>query len=246
MDEIEGKRFGANLQLINAQIGINTSKFLLKDLYLGFKFSLGKLPIGSLDIPGFSFRDLSLGLTGNYQLIGQKKLAADLILWRGINIGTAFIWQNTSMGFSFPIPRDSDWIDIGGLSIGINYDIKADLEFNVNTFIIPLEAMTSIRLFWFLDFAAGAGVDIGFGSSTLDVIGSAKVNFPNIGQLGAVLDKPGSLSLNMGGSASPTLFNPKLMIGLGFGPGPVIIDIPVTWYFLNNGYSFGITLGFTL
>ena len=55
------------------------------------------------------------------------------------------------------------------------------------------------------------------------------------------------MSISLGGSNSPNLFNPKAMASLGFSAGPaIILDIPVTWYFLNNGWNVGITMGIAL
>jgi len=47
----------------------------------------------------------------------------------------------------------------------------------------------------------------------------------------------------MGGSGSPTTFNPKVMSGFGLSMGPVIIDVPFTYYLLDHGYNLGVTLG---
>jgi hypothetical protein len=55
-----------------------------------------------------------------------------------------------------------------------------------------------------------------------------------------------ALSASTGGKSPPDLFNLKLMTGLGFSIGPVILDIPVTFYPVNSGYNFGVTLGFIM
>jgi hypothetical protein len=44
-----------------------------------------------------------------------------------------------------------------------------------------------------------------------------------------------------------TFFNPKLMTGIGFKIGPVILDVPVSLYFREEiGANVGVTLGFSL
>jgi hypothetical protein len=96
-----------------------------------------------------------------------------------------------------------------------------------------------------LNLAVGAGVDFGFGKSDMKIGMSGDLNVTGIETISDYIrvDSPGKLSASAGGNMSPGLFNPKLMAGLGFNMGPVIIDIPVTWYFMNDGYSLGITLG---
>jgi hypothetical protein len=44
------------------------------------------------------------------------------------------------------------------------------------------------------------------------------------------------------GGTGPTKVLPKIFCGPGLNFGPVIIDIPFTYYF-NNGFDVGVTLG---
>ena len=232
--------FGANAQILNAQLGINTS-FLLDGLYLGLKFGYINMPI---DV--FHFNTLSAGATANYQLIKRKSLPLGVIQWRGINIGTGFIMQNSKLSMDLPLETEYndgvEKIEIAGEEISVNVEGNMHVNFNINTYTIPLEVMTSIRLFWFLNLAAGVGVDIGFGNAHLDVGGSIVANFYDLPE-DITQKEPGSMIISMGGNAGPTLFNPKLIGGLGFSLGPVILDIPFTYYPLDHGYNLGITLG---
>jgi hypothetical protein len=236
-----------------AQLGINTSKFLLKGLYLGFKFSV--LDSGWV-IPSdfFYFKTMSVGINVNYQLISQKRLLAGLLIWRGLNLGTGFIWQNTSLDISPTLPEDFENVPIPmpipGLEY-INMPVKAaiHLGFETNTYIVPIEAITSIRLAWFLNLALGAGVDVALGSSKIDAYGSFNVDKDKVNNdlrsTGVEMDEAPSLKLSLGGKSGPGFFNPKAMFAVGFNFGPVIIDIPVTYYLMSNGYSLGISFGLT-
>jgi hypothetical protein len=60
------------------------------------------------------------------------------------------------------------------------------------------------------------------------------------------MDVAPSLTYSLGGKSSPSFFNIKAMFAVGFNFGPVIIDIPVTYYLLSNGWSLGLTFGVTL
>jgi hypothetical protein len=237
---------------ISAQFGINTS-FLLKGLYLGFKFSKfdTNWTKSILPISGFSFSTTSIGVNASYQLISQKRLLGGLLVWRGLNLGSGFIWQNTRLILSPALSIDDVPIPISGIgevSMPINGIIR--LDFETNTYIVPIEAMTSIRLIGFLNMALGAGVDIAFGSSKIDVSSSLKTDIDKVNQrlpTGVTMDKEPTLKLTpLGGKSTPSFFNSKIMFALGFNIGPAIIDIPVTYYFLSNGWSLGLTFGVTL
>jgi hypothetical protein len=238
---------GLDVQILNAQLGINTSKFLLKGLYLGFKFSMFDTNrIEAISSLGFSFKTMSAGITASYQLITQKRLLGGLFVWRGLNLGTGFIWQNTSLGLTTSILSESDLLNFSIGPISMQFDEIFHLRIDTNTFIIPIEAVTSIRLLGFLNAALGAGVDIAIGSSNINADGSFALGSYSGLPAGVIMDVTPSLNYSLGGKSAPGLFNLKVMGAVGFNFGPVIIDIPVTYYFLNNGYSLGFTLGFTL
>jgi hypothetical protein len=245
--------FGFDAKALNAQLGINTS-FLLKGLYLGFNFGMFDTDWIEIIPSDFSFKTMSIGVNASYQLIGQKSLLG-LFVWRGLNLGAGFTWQKTSFAFTpslsindlepFPlIPMPS------GGDINLPLDGSLHLGFDTNTYIIPLKAVTSLRLLGFLNVALGAGCDIAFGGSSIDARGSFYVSdSDDIKQSlpeGVEMDLP-SLTINLPvETSSPGLFNPKVMGAVGFNFGPIIIDIPLTYYFKDNGYSLGFTLGFSL
>jgi hypothetical protein len=236
---------GLNLQVMTGQISINTSNFLLDKLYLGLRF--GYMSLDSLDlIDGFSFNSLSLGLVANYQLMPQKKLAAGFLLWRGLNLGTGFIYQGTNIGYKFKLDPITEDIGLVGFPTLENMQLQVDpslsLDIDINTLTIPLEASTSVRLLGFLNFALGLGVDLGFGKSDMRVGLNGDINVTGNKNL-IKQETPGYITTSAGGDMAPSFFNLKLMAGLGLSLGPVIIDIPVTWYIIDQGFNVGITLG---
>jgi hypothetical protein len=118
---------------------------------------------------------------------------------------------------------------------------KLNLNFNLNTFTIPLEVTTSVQLFYFMNLTFGLGADIGFGNTRLDVDGIVDSRFENMPA--SLSYTEANMSVDMGGQTSPSLINPKIMSGIGFSIGPVVIDIPFSYYPLVNGFSFGISFG---
>jgi hypothetical protein len=184
-------------------------------------------------------------------LISQKRLLGGLFVWRGLNVGTGFFWQNTSLGLTTSIIPEEDLpsfsIETISETINMRFNEVFHLGIDTNTFIVPIEAMTSIRLFGFLNAALGAGVDIAFGSSSISAHGSFDADLDSVSglPLGVTMDRAPGLSYRLEGKSAPSIFNLKIMGAAGFNLGPVIIDIPVTYYFLENGYSFGFTFGLT-
>ena len=236
LSDEQDMKLGFNPQILNINAGVNTSKFLLKDLYLGLHFGVMKLD--NL-IEGFSFSTFSIGATANYQLVPPISLAK-VVLWRGVNVGSGFIYQGTKINAGLKLDTINESINspVGGGNLKI--DPTLTLDFNIKTVVIPMEVNTAVRLLWFLNIPLGVGLDLGLGKSDLDIGLDTKIT-PELG--GDYKVKEGDLHVNAGGDMSPSAFNLKLMTGIGLNFGPVVLDIPVTFY-LNNGYSIGISLGF--
>jgi len=231
-------KLGLNPQALNINFGLNTSKFLLKNLYLGLHFGYMKL---DNIIEGFSFNTLSLGATANYQFFAPITLAKGLFVWRGVNVGSGFIYQGTNINYGLVLDSIVKKFDGPAGSKGtLSVNPVLTLDLKVSTFVIPIEATTAVRLFWFLNIPLGVGFDLSFGQSDMHVGLDATI-IPVLS--GYTVEHSGSLSISAGGMMPPTVFNLKLMTGIGFNFGPVIIDIPITFY-LDNGYSIGLSLGF--
>ena len=209
---------GASVPAV-VQLGLNSS-FLMDGLYLGFR--LGYIPMDNIlssDDIKLDYKIFHIGPVAHYRLL--KGFDIGVFKWRGITVGTGFLFQRTTLDLSFPL-------DVIGLD-------EPNLNFNmeVTTYTIPLELNTSIQLLWFLNLDAGLGVDLAFGKNTTSIGMSSGIN-----------DDDGKVTVKGGGSVSPTFFNPKIMANLGIKLGPVIIDVPVNYYFLTgNGLSIGITVG---
>jgi hypothetical protein len=233
MEEDGDIQLGLNVQGITGQFSLNTSKFLLDNLYLGFRFGFFNLTA----VENLTFRTFHIGFTGDYQVLKGKNLVSGLLNWRGVTVSTGLIFQRTTMGYSYDLDRQEESLDSGGT---IWVDPSIDFDMKINTFIIPLEANTSIQLLWVLNLNFGLGLDIAFGKNTTTL----SMNGPIDGDEASYVTAPGFLSIDAGGSMGPTIFNPKIMANLGFKFGPVIIDVPVTYYFVGGpGLSVGITLG---
>jgi hypothetical protein len=228
-------KLGLDAQVLNAQVGLNTG-FLVKNLYLGLKF--GRM---NLDIEGFTFKTSSFGVLANYQFMSKRNLAG-ILLWRGVNFGTGFIYQKTDFGYEMEWDPMTETVKFQGEPITTELTPKIKLGLSMSTVTVPLEAVTSVRLLYFLNAAFGFGIDLGFGSSKLEAVAATNFRFQGLEGLGLNQTQDASASVTMGGDSKPRFFNPKFITGLGFGLGPAVIDIPVTFY-IGSGYNVGFTVG---
>ena len=201
------------------QFGLNSS-FLIDGLYLGLR--IGYIPLDNIissDDFNLDYKIFHIGPVAHYRLL--KGFDIGVVKWRGITVGTGFLFQKTTLDLSIALEN--------------NYLQEPNLHFNmdVTTYTIPLEVNTSIQLLWFLNLDAGVGVDFAFGKNSTSISMDSGSDF-----------QTGRLVVKGGGSESPTFLNPKIMFNMGFKFGPVIIDIPVNYYFLNShGLSVGLTMG---
>jgi len=249
--------FGVNPQFLNIHVGINPSAFIEvfpKDLFFGLRIGFFGLPNISIPIDkatvNLDFTTFTIGLTFNYQLVPTLGID-DIIKWRGVNIGSGFIFQTTKLDISIPLDQIDAPIGSGGgqlaggpldnLTLVINP--TALFNININTFTIPIEVMSSIKLF-FLNIPFGIGFDIGFGKSALSADAEAGVDIVGDNSHLLTEDKSGTLFVDIkNNDIAPTAFNFKLMIGLGFTFGDkFIIDIPFTLY-IKDGFNLGVNLG---
>jgi len=235
-------KLGLSPQIINARIGINTSKFLLKNLYLGLHIGYFNLKGDELGLDGFSFNTFSIGATANYQLVPSIKIATGVLLWRGVNVGSGFLYSGTKIGYSMNLEQQKQSFSdtTNGIFGELTIDPKIILDMQIDTFTVPIEVTTAVKLLWFLNIPFGVGVDFGFGKSDMKVGMEGDINVTGLS--GVSQSKPGNLSVTAGGDMPPFPANLKLMTGVGLNIGPVLIDIPVTFY-LDNGYSVGFSVG---
>jgi hypothetical protein len=238
---------GANIQAITAQAGINTGilPFMpFKGLYAALKFGAFNYDTGD----DYRFKTVSLGLLANYQLVRGIKVPA--FQWRGISVGAGFVWQRSEIQIEYALNENSYIWDVdsdGDDDFVVSYRSTVLLNMTGNTFVVPLEVSTAVRLLGFLNITAALGCDIAFGSNKLAVSANTKMDFtpiPSGSYYGAMLTDSGWLKVEGGGSMAPNIANPRLSGGIGFTLGSVVLDIPVNWYFAYKGWSAGVTLGF--
>ncbi|OQY32922.1 MAG: hypothetical protein B6241_09695, partial [Spirochaetaceae bacterium 4572_59] len=167
--------FGAAMQPITATLGINLNPFV-ENLYGAIKFGYADLSAGTIS-DDFSFKSLSLGAFLNYQFLKSRQLPLGFLRWRGLSFGSGVLYQRNESVFKVDIPIDPvSTGDLGSYNVALteqSVDIQVTPELTLgassNAWTIPLEASTGVRLLWLINLNIGAGVDVAFGSSDVDV-----------------------------------------------------------------------------
>jgi len=240
-------KLGFSPNLFNANIGLNMGMLkilpehlgLLKrdNLYVGLRIGYFKLPDGLFD--DIAYKSFTFGVTANYQIIPTISLAG-LVKWRGVNVGTGFIYNNATANFIVPI-GDREIEERITSDTYLVLDPKLSFNVDVSTFTIPLEAVTAIKLLIF-NIPFGLGADLAFGKTSVGFGLSSDVSYKGLDSSTFKQTKKGELSVGGGVSNSPSFFNFKIMTGLGINAGPVVFDVPVTIY-PASGYNIGLTIG---
>ncbi|MDA3957726.1 hypothetical protein [Oceanispirochaeta sp.] len=239
--------FGAATQPITATLGINLDHFV-ENLYGAVKFGYADLPAGTIS-DDFSFRSLSLGAFVNYQFLEGRQLPLGFLRWRGLSFGSGVLYQRNESEFKIDFPVDpvstgDIVVDTKTYNTEINITPTLTLGASSNSWTIPLEASTGVRLLWLIDLNVGAGVDMAFGSSNVDVnLNSPIVATESTRQLEF---NDGSADIDLGTKGDgPQLIRPRITAGLGLNLGPVKLDIPLMYYFDSKGNSamIGINIG---
>jgi hypothetical protein len=202
---------------------LNVGVRLPADVYVSVKF--GKLRYSFQD---YDFDGMTAGGMINFPIFKPMSPPVKIILWRGLTIGAGFLWQYNKTAFHYK----AGTVSSGGFIVKPNIKIFAKTE----SYVIPLELSTAVRLFWFLNIHAGGGIDFAMGSSRLNYSGIGYVIDSGTSTVGLY-----SLYGRQGGTG-PRTYMPKIFCGPGLSLGPVIIDVPFTYYFMN-GFNVGLTVG---
>ncbi len=226
---------GAGVSFFN--LGINAG-FIMKDLYLNLKFGSIKFkPADEVEI-----KNTLIGIGANYGLIKGGDIGWGFLKWRGLSIGTGFLYHKSEVDVTIELDSYRSSTDLSGIGLG-GYFLYADpsitLGVETTTYTIPFDITTSVRLLWFLNVTLGAGVDFSFGNSDIIIMSAGGLRVSN-----GITNYPvGSLLID--GSTrdvAPSFIRPRVMAGIGFNLWMVKIDIPVIYY-PATGAAVGLTAG---
>ncbi|MDR0301633.1 MAG: porin family protein [Treponema sp.] len=227
---------GLNPNALNFNVGLNLGIFTLDHWYVGLRVGYFNLP----DLfEGLSFNTFTLGATVNYQILPSLSLVG-LVTWRGLSLGSGILYSSSDISFTVPLGSDIDEpFTSGSVNGNIHMSPEASLSLSTYTVTIPLEAITAIKLLIF-NIPLGIGADLSFGKTSLGFGVDSDIKLTGLPT--GYKATGGSISVKGEASNSPSFFNFKIMTGFGFAFGPVILDIPLTFY-PASGYNLGLTIG---
>ena len=222
-----------------ANIGINAG-FIFPGMYINIKYGQADLNLESLssDMEGFRYKELLLGMGVNQILFWPRTAVPGALRWRGLNVGTGFYYSKTETSIKIlKAYLTQNVASVGTLTLDPSFNIVAKSE----TMTIPLELNTAFVLFSIVNLSLGTGVDFNLGHSKIDLEAAGSVTIPDYSatptEEGHVVIKGGSKEKN------PTPVNPKVIAGIGFNFSIVKLDIPIAVYYLEAGYSVGLSAG---
>jgi len=165
-------------------------------LYLSF-MSMDR----SFDTASVSFSNF--GIVGQYRLIPEKSLGLNVVKWGGVDVTSGLKYSKMKIGFSQDVNQTT-----GAGATQVTLDAPLTFYADSSNFSIPIEASTSVRLLYVLNFVGGLGADINFGSTGLGVNLDGDIS----GGSGA----EGTVVGNIGADASPKIMNLRGFVGAQF------------------------------
>lgn len=206
------------------------ARFISPYLYLSIQ--AGKLDIGDAE-ESYRFKNTIYGFGINYGLFMPRSILLGFLKWRGISLGTGLIYQHNEVNFEIELDPISQSVT-GPISLTL--DPTVNFGFDVTTYTIPVEAVTSFQFLWILNISTGIGADIIYGSSDLLITsaGTVSVSGTTLTQNG-IVEVDGSTK-----DVSPSKIRPKIMAGIGLNILLVKIEIPVVYY-PESGAAVGLT-----
>ncbi|MCG8479437.1 MAG: hypothetical protein MI724_10105 [Spirochaetales bacterium] len=235
-------------------IGIGVPlRFLSEDLYVNFKLSWFESE-GLFD--GFEYNSFSIGGLVNYQLLETRSLPLGFLRWRGLSVGSGVIYQRNELVYELGFDRVTETVDFGTVDVGaetvnigtadITMEPTITAVVGSNSVVIPLEATTGLRILWLFDVNIGAGIDLAFGNSEVELELESPVTLEPDGTLQDLQVTDGSATVTVGTDGDgPDFIRPRLTAGVGLNLGPLKVDVPLMYYFDSDGNSLmaGVNVG---
>lgn len=231
--EQDGDLYAALAVQPSASLGFPLG-FVSDDLYVNFKVGAVNLDETLLG-DGLSYSAFNIGALVNYQLLETRQLPLGFLRWRGLSLGSGIIYQQNEATFDIEFGAVSQPVDLdgGGPDGQLTVDPVLSAVASSRSVVIPLEANTGLRILWLIDVAVGAGVDISFGGSEVDLQIQGPITVD--GASGFDINE-GSASVGAGTSGDgPDILRPRLMGSVGVNLGPVKIGVPAMLYFDGDG-----------
>ncbi|MFH0977363.1 MAG: hypothetical protein V1874_16410 [Spirochaetota bacterium] len=227
---------GAGIATVNA--GVNAG-FIFPGLYINLKYGQVAINFENInsEMEGFSYKELLLGAGVNQIIFWPRKIPG-LFKWRGLAIGAGFYYSKTENAIKILKSTIQETVDT-------TYTLTIDPSFKIQTIsetiTVPVDISTAFVFFSVLNISLGTGVDFNFGSSEIKLQAAGPVTTD---YTASELSQPGFITIEGGTKEKkPTTINPKVTAGIGLNLSVVKIDIPFAVYYMEAGFSLGLSAG---
>ena len=256
---------GATWQMWSLSLGLKLG-FISDKLYLGGKFGSMEQ---TFDVEGqeLTVSADTIGLFAHYRVL-DTLWSRGPFRWRGLAFGSGIVHHGAgidlrlkdlgtfsqSLGTGAELfPEELNMVledqtdysrydEVGTLLVSPSLSLGTVSSI----YTVPLELSTALRLLWLLDLSVGAGVDLSFGSSTVNVAASglaAAEGYVQESQYMQVSD--GEAALTSSTTAEPSFVRPRVTAAASVNLGPLKVSVPVAYYFDADtlGLSAGVNVG---
>ena len=161
---------------------------------------------GSFDFSPLNASFFTLGAHISAPVIEPASIGFGLFSWGGVNLITGFDYNTLEVTTSQALTQTTGTSSFSGIGV---FGAKA------NTFTIPIEVATNLRLFWIFTAFGGLGVDLNFGSAeSIARIDNGVIQDTTLGATGAA-------TLDLGESSSPGFLGIRAFAGIQMSLGPI-------------------------
>jgi len=227
--------------------GVNGKIIGFKNIYFNVKY--GTYSYDTTDKGNeLKAKMTTFGLGVNYQWVAHKNLIANIVKWRGITFGSGLQYNQNKVDMTVAglenIYQDLNTTPIPGYGtyrLALSPDIK--LGYDAKTYTIPFDVNTSLRVLWLLNLNVGAGVDLVFGKTDIN-IGQTSTAWIENAATGQHISTDGQVVIDASTkNVKPTFLRPRVQIGAGVTIGPLTaVNLSVTYYIPDGAYA-GVSAG---
>ncbi|MBN2436748.1 MAG: hypothetical protein JXK07_15920 [Spirochaetes bacterium] len=211
--------------------GASFSDSFLK--YLLFDAKIGYFSSGSV-IDQFSSDSYMFGAGVRYKPFSRINISQNMYM-RPVTFGTGVYYVQSSL----TVNADNLYKKIHDDLTGIQTEVSTDLQFVVSnsSTTIPIEAVTSFCFLDMFSLIAGTGFDFVFGSTDVDLETDSDISVSHDILPIAPIQMPDLKLHDSKTTENSQMLRYKIITGLGFQLKSFTLDIPVTWYPVDDGYS---------
>lgn len=231
--------FAANgFTLYGSVDGSVISASVLKDFI--FDFKAGYFAAEGVVVEQLGFSSFMAGGGFRYRLFKPKSSSSSYAILP-VTVGAGLYQVSSGINVSVDDISHSATDEL----TNITTEAVTDLEFSIenSTMTVPVEIICPVRFFNHLNVFAGSGFDLVFGNTKIDLKADSDVEISHQSLPIIPLKMPDLELKDSKTTKNADLFRYKLMFGGGFKAAAFTIDVPVTWYPIDNNLAVSIVAG---